>query len=100
MANRLRFHPAVSSDLGDAIDYYDEVSPLVGGRFRKMVDTRFDLIESQPELFPLAFADVRFATVRQFPYLILFRQRKETVTILGVFHGASNPERWRGRASS
>lgn len=98
MANRLRFHPAVPSDLSGAIACYDEVSPLLGDRFRKMVDARFDLIESQPEVFSLAFADVRFATVRRFPYVILFRQRKETIMILGVFHGASNPERWRERA--
>jgi len=98
MSNRLSFHPAVSSDLGDAIGYYDEISPLLADRFRKMIDARFDLIESHPELFSLAFGDVRFATVRRFPYVVLFRQRKETIMILGVFHGASNPERWRERA--
>ncbi|MEI8373445.1 MAG: type II toxin-antitoxin system RelE/ParE family toxin [Planctomycetota bacterium] len=98
MANRLRFHPAVSSDLTDAIGYYDGISPLLGARFRKMVDARFDRIESHPELFSLAFGDVRFATVRRFPYVILFRQRRETIMVLGVFHGASNPERWRERA--
>ena len=98
MVNLLRFHPAVASDLSDGIAYYDAVSPQLGDRFRKMVDARFDRIESHPELFSLAFDDVRFATVRQFPYLVLFRQRKETVTILGVFHGASDPERWRNRA--
>jgi len=27
--------------LSDAIDHYDEISPLLGDRFRKMVDARF-----------------------------------------------------------
>jgi plasmid stabilization system protein ParE len=98
MANQMRFHPAVPSDLREAIDYYDEISPLLGDRFRKMVDGSYDLIESHPEMFPLVFDDVRFAKVRRFPYLILFRQRHATIMVLGVFHGASDPERWHARA--
>jgi plasmid stabilization system protein ParE len=98
MVDRLRFHPAVSSDLREAIAHYDGISPLLGIRFRKMVDARLDLIESHPEMFPFAFGDVRFALVRRFPYLVLFRQPREAVLVLGVFHRASNPERWRERA--
>jgi hypothetical protein len=44
MANQVRFHPAVSADLSDAIDYYDEISTVLGDRFRQMIDARFDLI--------------------------------------------------------
>ncbi len=99
MAERLRFHPAVPSDLYDAIGHYNEISPALGDRFRKSVDERFDLIESSPEIFPRVFGDVRFATLRRFPYLILFVERAEFTRILSVYHGASNPERWRERAS-
>jgi plasmid stabilization system protein ParE len=97
MTNRLRFHPLVSSDLRGAIRWYDEISKQLADRFRKRVNARFDDIETQPQLFPTAFDDVRFARVRRFPYLILFRETEHAVLVLGVFHAASNPEKWRQR---
>lgn len=98
MADRLRFHRLVASDLREAIHWYDDISPRLGKRFREMVDARFDDIESRPERFPQAFDDFRFARVRRFPYLILFRQTAQAVTVLGVFHGASDPQKWRQRS--
>ena len=60
MADRLRFHPLVASDLRDAIAWYDEISVELGNRFRETVDARFD-------------------------------------HIVGVFHGAGDPQKWRQR---
>ena len=98
MARRLEFHPEVASDLRRAIHWYDAVSIGLGDRFRMWVNAQFDFIESNPEIYPKVFDDVRFATIRRFPYLVLFREDAARVTILGVFPGASNPQRWRERA--
>jgi hypothetical protein len=97
MVERLRFHRHVASDLGNAVDWYDHISPQLGNRFRETVDAAFDDIEAHAQRFPIVFDDVRFARVRRFPYLILFREVRQSAFVLGVFHGASNPERWRQR---
>ena len=101
MADNLRFHPQVASDLSGAIAWYEERSMGLGDRFRAAVDARFDDVLKTPELFPRAFddADFRFVRVRRFPYLVLYRLRKDTIYVLGVFHAASDPAKWRRRAA-
>ena len=102
MADRLRFHPQVAADLSEAIAWYEERSVGLGDRFRAAVDARFGDILKTPELFARAFDDVdfRFVRVRRFPYLVLYRIREDIVYVLGVFHSASDPDKWRRRASA
>jgi hypothetical protein len=100
IAERLRFHPLVPSDLLNAIQWYDDISDELGNRFREMADARFDDIESNPQGFARAFDEVSFAQIQHFPYLILFREMKQAISVLGVFHIASDPEKWRGRAAN
>ncbi|MDA0281856.1 MAG: type II toxin-antitoxin system RelE/ParE family toxin [Planctomycetota bacterium] len=97
MPDRLRFHSLFVSDLEKAVEWYDSVSVELGNRFRSMVDSRFDDIAESSESFGLVFEDVRFARLRKFPYIILFRPVSNTVHVLGLFHGASNPEKWHRR---
>ena len=100
MAKLLRYHPLVADDISAAIDWYEERSAGLGERFRSAVDARFDGIVDAPELFPCVFDDLdyRFARIPKFPYLVLYRVRAEFVNVLGVFHSASDPAKWRGRA--
>ena len=97
MGDALRFHPSVVDDLGVAIDHYDGISQRLGDRFRETVNAGFDAITAQPEIYPVAFNDVRFMRLTKFPYLILFQRIKQVVKILGIFHGASDPQKWRER---
>jgi hypothetical protein len=101
MANQLRVHPQVVDDLKAAVEWHDARSAGLGNRFRLAVDSRFDEVEKSPKSFPLAFDDLdyRFARIKKFPYLILFRQKRKVVFVLGVFHTASNPEKWKARGS-
>lgn len=98
MAEPIRFHPQIVRDLQDAIGWYASISPALGDRFREEVDTGFVRILDNPFLYPIVFDDVRFLRVRSFPYLILYRVLHDIPCALGVFHGASNPGKWRARA--
>ncbi len=102
MARRLRFHPLVADDISAAIDWYEGRSVGLGERFRSAVDARFDDIVASPEMFPRAFddAEYRFARISKFPYLVLFRVRPSAVHVVGVFHSAADPKKWRRRAKS
>ena len=99
MSSQLRFHPKVVDDLKGAVEWYDARSAGLGIRFRATVDLRFDEVEEAPSSFPRAFDDLdyRFARLKRFPYLILFRQRGDIVFILGVFHTASDQAKWKER---
>jgi plasmid stabilization system protein ParE len=100
MAKPLRFHPRIASDLRGAIQWYDDISGELAARFRAAAHSCFDQISDQPGRFPLAFEEVRFARLERFPYLVLFRDRLSSVELIGVFHAASDPEKWRRRASA
>ncbi len=99
MAETLRYHPRVPDDISAGIDWYEEQSLGLGERFRSAVDARFDDILGAPEMFPRAFDDLdhRFARIPKFPYLVLYRVRGDVVHVLGVFHSASDPAKWRSR---
>ncbi len=93
----LRFHVEVASDLREAIGWYGDISPNLANRFRVVVDSSFKAIADSPAVYPLAFDDVRFVRVRTFPYLVFYRVVGDISHVLGVFHGASDPAKWRQR---
>lgn len=97
MNDSLRFHSLVPSDLAAAISWYEEISPNLANRFRQAVGAAFEKIKAQPLIYGIAFDDVRLVRVSRFPYLVQFRMRGGTAHILGVFHSASDPEKWQKR---
>mgnify|MGYP006928159591 CR=1 FL=1 len=40
---------------------------------------------------------LRAARVNRFPYLIVFEHTQTATEVLGVFHAASDPNKWRTR---
>lgn len=97
MARRLIFAPQVPDDLVAAVDYYEQISAALANDFRRHINDKLDDIAERPESFPLDIESVRFARVDRFPYLIFFIADQESVSIIAVLHGASDPARWRER---
>ena len=97
MTDSLRFHPLVAEDLEAAANWYDEISPELGNRFRASVDSRFDAVENRPESFGVVDPPFRAARIKKFPYLIVFELSQSATDVLGVFHSASDPAKWRKR---
>jgi hypothetical protein len=97
MADSLRFHPLVADDLSAATTWYDDISVDLGNRFRQSINARFDSVGFRPESFGLVHDKLRAARVDGFPYLVIFEHNNNVATIIGVFHAASDPDKWRGR---
>jgi plasmid stabilization system protein ParE len=95
----LRFTRHVSDDLVSALNWYDRKSTLLGDRFQQAVDAAFTGIKKSPQSYPIAFPDlnVRFYRIRRFPYLVLYREEEAAVLVIGVWHGASDPQKWLDR---
>lgn len=97
MDRPLRFHPLVAADLADATGWYDAISSELGSRFRESVNARLDVITSRAESFGLVDGHLRATRLQGFPYLIVFEMLEQHVEVIGFFHSASDPEKWRMR---
>jgi hypothetical protein len=95
----VRFHPDFARDLKIAIQYYDVISEMVGARFRTEIQTRIDLIVSQPEAFACVHKNVRAARTKKFPYVVLYRSNDTVVEFVGLVLGSSQRENWFNRGS-
>ena len=94
MAKTRRYHPLVADDLAAAVAYYDGISVDLGNRFRDSVRNRIETISERPDSFGRIHQQLRAAMLDRFPYVVLFEHEHETVAILGIFHAASDRERW------
>jgi len=94
MARTRRYHPLVAQDLADAVEYYDGVSVDLGNRFRESVRDRIGTITNRPDSFGRICGQYRAAMLDRFPYVIVYQQEQETVSILGIYHAASDRESW------
>jgi plasmid stabilization system protein ParE len=82
-------------ELIDAMQWYEEQQQGLSSIFSKAVENGFNIIALNPLIYPEKYnRKFRFATVRKFPYLIVywFEERTDTVYITSVFHTKRNPE--------
>jgi plasmid stabilization system protein ParE len=93
-----RYHPLVADDLTTAVSYYDDISVDLGNRFRTSVRDLIATITDRPDSYGRIHKQLRVAMVNRFPYVILFEHEVESITILGVFHAASDRKGWFERS--
>ena len=98
MARTRRYHPFIADDLAAAVAYYDDISVDLGNRFRTSVRNRIETITERPDSFGRIHEHLRAAMLDRFPYVVLFEYANDTVVILGMFHAASDRERWFERS--
>ena len=98
MARTRRYHPLVADDLAAAVTYYDDISVDLGNRFRASVRKRIETITDRPDSYACIHEQLRATMVDRFPYVVLFKHVNDTVAILGIFHAASDCDRWFERS--
>jgi toxin ParE1/3/4 len=88
---------AAESDLVEAIDWYEQQSAGLGAQLLEEVAALRERLATNPFQVPVLYRDARRASLRRFPYILIFRVRDEEVRLLAVFHTSRNPRRWRSR---
>jgi toxin ParE1/3/4 len=67
----------------------------VGERFLLEVIATFSLIEASPLHYEEKFSKkFRFAKVNDFPFVVVFKIKKQMVVVNSVFHTSRNPKRF------
>ena len=91
-------NPQAEADLADAKAWYDRQRGGLGDELLECVEETFDQVCRTPELFGKVFQDLRLATIRRFPYVVVYRIDDDQITVVAVYHTRSDPRGWRSRA--
>lgn len=82
-------------DMQKSADWYDEQQAGLGERFLRSVIAAFKRIETAPLHYEIKFSKkFRFAQTESFPFLVVFKIKKDIVVVHAVFHTSRNPEKF------
>jgi toxin ParE1/3/4 len=90
-------HPAAEEEADVALAWYAERSPQAAGRFLKALADTVEEISRSPQRFLPFHAGTRRALLRHFPFLVVFRERPDSIEIIAIAHGRRRPGYWRKR---
>ena len=93
-----RFHPAAEAEHLESVAWYETRQPGLGAQYLAEFERTLEQIRQDPHRFPIVGPpDVRRASVRRFPFTVLFREVEGQVDILAVAHQRRRPAYWTGR---
>jgi toxin ParE1/3/4 len=90
--------PEASQDVKEARDHYEALRAGLGQTFLDRLDEVLTRISALPELYAVAWRNVRAARLRQFTYVVYFRVHDDRVEVLAVVHGSRDASAWQVRA--
>lgn len=94
---KLSYHAAVQREVEDACCWYDERKEGLGNEFFQEFERVLEMIEENPQAFPLAQLGRRKAPLKRFPYAVAYRVLPDRVRILAVYHEKRYPSYGKGR---
>lgn len=82
-------------DMQKSADWYDEKQAGLGQRFLFEVVRTLRLVENNPLHYEVKFSKkFRYAQVDDFPYVVVFKIKKQFVVINAVFHTSRDPKKF------
>jgi toxin ParE1/3/4 len=94
----IRLLPKARVELNEAVDWYKQRRASLGSRFFAQVQAAFNRIAANPQLHAPVYGPVPKARVRQFPYIVLYREEPGEVIVISVFHTSRDPSIWQSRS--
>lgn len=95
MRCQITFSTPAAKDLQESFEWYENLELGLGIRFIDFVDSVLGIIELYPESFPRKKGEFREASIRKFPYLIIYEYSPgdHTIFVLHIFHSHKRPKR-------
>lgn len=94
MGNKIIFSSTAVKEIQHSYHWYESRRKGLGDQFINLIDLTIQLIHSNPEGFPSKHRQYREASLRKFPYQIIYEYIKEsqTIHIFRVFHTKRHPK--------
>jgi plasmid stabilization system protein ParE len=97
MSKAIEYLKGARLDFDQSFDWYAKRSARAAIRFAWSVDEAINSISADPGRFPSTYAGCRFASLRRYPFSIVFREEVDRVVIVAVAHAKRRPGYWRKR---
>lgn len=92
------FHPAAEVEHLDQVVFYEAQQVGLGQRYLAQVESAIERICEFPNLYRIdRLPDIRRASVMEFPFHLVFRDRHDVIQILAVAHYRRRPRYWLSR---
>ncbi len=90
---KIVFSPKALTDIEEAVNYYNQLSPGLGNRFLTDFNLKFKAINLTPLFASVKYDEVRCAALKNFPFSVHYTVNKSTrvVTIVAVFNTWKEP---------
>lgn len=94
MSSKTTFSSEAVKEIANSYHWYESRSKGLGDQFIHLIDLTIQLILLNPEGFPNKKMQYREATLKRFPYQIIYEYLKEnhTIYILHIFHTKRHPK--------
>lgn len=90
----ISYHPEAEREFEEAVDYYENQSQGLGIELADEVLGVENRIEENSETGIVWLHETRLHRVRRFPFGIVFREMKEQIIVIAVYHLSRNEDYW------
>lgn len=97
MAYTLIVYNAAENDAAEAYNWYEDQTAGIGELFLSELEIFYKKIKANPYTFSLSSADIRQATLRKVPYVIVYAIVQQEIHVFSVFHTSRNPKKKPGQ---
>ena len=92
---RVVLEERVPEDFLEALSFYNNISIALGTNFNSKFEYAIFKLSIGPYNYYNLTKKLRRITLGKFPYLLVYKIDGNIVTIIGLFHQASNKKKWR-----
>lgn len=93
-----QFHPAAEAEHLETVAYYESKQPGLGASYLAEFETAMEQACAAPRRYPIERQpDIRRIRLKQFPFMVLYREVHGMVQVLAVAHYRRRPDYWLGR---
>lgn len=94
MSAKVRWRYRAIHEAQEAYDWYEAQSKGTGERLIAELDEHIAFLLKHPTGYPKWRSIFRKVTLKHFPYQVIYRFEKDTITVFSIFHGNRNPSQW------
>lgn len=97
LPRRVSIQPEAVEEITAAVRWYAARGTALGTGFREDLRACLTRIRDHPEAYQTVRGDARRASLRRFPYSVIYLVDEETVMVLACFHPSRDPGEWERR---